>query len=117
MTLVTDCNPRRLIKLGLPTEQERMMLLSKAGINMPRKEPLLGKLYCAVLTVALLLCFTGITGAVFFVTWTRPGGTTANQSVTTDNNGVTRFSTSGGWGTHTLTIQVQHQRGGGAPIR
>lgn len=87
------------------------MQLSKAGNNMPRKEPLLGKLYCTALTIALLLCFFGIAGVVVFVTWTRPGGTTANQFPTTANNGVARFSDSGRRGTYTLTINTISKTG------
>ncbi|HEV8539086.1 MAG TPA: PKD domain-containing protein, partial [Bacteroidota bacterium] len=42
--------------------------------------------------------------AQVLVTWTLPGGGLARQSGLTDNKGEVRFSTSGGRGTFTLTI-------------
>lgn len=45
-----------------------------------------------------------IPGAVVSATWTKPGGVTATQSVTTGSTGNARFSTSGNRGTYTLKV-------------
>jgi len=43
-------------------------------------------------------------GATVAATWTRPGGSTVAQTVTTGANGIAKFSTSGSRGTYTLTV-------------
>jgi hypothetical protein len=45
-----------------------------------------------------------VPGATIFVTWTLPGGATANQTATTDSTGVAKFSTRNGKGTYMLTV-------------
>lgn len=45
-----------------------------------------------------------VAGALVNITWTRPGGSTATQSATTDASGVARFTTSGVRGTYTLRV-------------
>lgn len=48
----------------------------------------------------------GVSGAQTQITWTRPDGSTAAQTATTNTSGVAAFSTSGGRGTYTLTINT-----------
>jgi PKD repeat protein len=45
-----------------------------------------------------------IAGAVVSATWTKPGGGTSTQSVTTSSTGIAKFSTSGNRGTYTLKV-------------
>ncbi len=45
-----------------------------------------------------------VRSATVFVTWTKPDGSTVNQSATTNNSGVASFSTSGPAGLYTLRI-------------
>lgn len=43
-------------------------------------------------------------GATVTATWTKPGGATITQTATTGSNGIAKFSTSGGRGTYTQTV-------------
>jgi PKD repeat protein len=45
-----------------------------------------------------------IPGAVVSTTWARPGSGAVTQTATTNSSGIARFSTSGGRGTYTLTV-------------
>jgi PKD repeat protein len=45
-----------------------------------------------------------VPGATVLVTWTLPGGATANQTATTDSTGVAKFRTRNGRGTYTLSV-------------
>ncbi|MBI5016055.1 MAG: PKD domain-containing protein [Deltaproteobacteria bacterium] len=45
-----------------------------------------------------------VPGAVVSTTWNRPGGTTLTQTATTNSTGSAKFSTGGGRGTYTLTV-------------
>lgn len=47
---------------------------------------------------------TAVRGASVTVTWTKPDLSTATQTATTDTSGNARFSTTGGRGTFTLTV-------------
>jgi PKD repeat protein len=52
-----------------------------------------------------------ISGAVVAVTWTKPGGGTVTQTVTTNSNGIAKFNTSGNRGTYTLTVKNLRKTG------
>jgi hypothetical protein len=43
-------------------------------------------------------------GAVVYIKWTLPDGSVANQSATTNSNGIASFTVRGRRGTYTLTI-------------
>lgn len=45
-----------------------------------------------------------VSGAQTQITWTRPDGSKVDQTATTNTSGVAAFSTSGGRGTYTLTV-------------
>jgi hypothetical protein len=45
-----------------------------------------------------------VQGASVTATWSKPGGVTQSQTVTTNQTGTARFSTSGQRGTYTLTV-------------
>jgi PKD repeat protein len=47
---------------------------------------------------------TAVSGAVVTSTWANPGGTTVTQTATTSSAGIAKFSTTGGRGTYTLTV-------------
>jgi hypothetical protein len=46
-----------------------------------------------------------VSGASVAARWTLPGGSTRSAAATTDSQGRARFSTSGGRGTYTLTVE------------
>ncbi len=45
-----------------------------------------------------------VSGCTVKATWTKPKGTTANQTATTDANGRANFSTTAGYGNYKLTV-------------
>jgi len=45
-----------------------------------------------------------VPGAAVSMSWRLPDGSTQDQTASTSNNGVAKFTTSGGRGTYTLSI-------------